>query len=861
MHPFFQQNPFRADAASDIENNARLALHLVLFLLSTQDPDDGTWNDAHIGAKLRNTCHALEALYLLGWEDSIEAVESGIAWLVDLPDIFDFTVREEDSVKLYPSRFKTLAWLGEFTDPQLRTDFEELGERLDEDGLLRGIMAKQLLATIVYVDCLDHLKKSRLLPSPSYKKWARALDCIEQNVSQWYQDRQQNTRHSHITPTDIGDLSYAVDLLFRTERLSGQDELSHEVLTELISELERSRNAHPMDSDTLYCAIQLTTHFSQVAEAKEAVQILLRHLRARYERQDLRQEPLFFHSLVLRVMLTYYGDQLKAEMTRLMLEHERQNLELRRQSAEQRLKGDFSILIKNRFDVEITGVRSLAGGITDAEIFRVDFFLKLALVDKGQETEITSPRSLVIKSGSLDSLLRSIARYQNLSDLLKPYFAKHAGEPQILETDSGTSGYLVMEDLTNMNTFRDIMINLDRGRLSRTQKEKLGRACDTICRGLFTVYNQTKQGDTNFFGSQLSRLYISPIEKSLINMCRVDKFPHLKSWLNGFWLGHRKYRSIEYYLRKLESHKAKLKIPYLMLVHGDCHSRNIMVDDQLRQLRLIDLDYLDEDGDYIKDFALLIEDIAIFGFLLDDGYRFHLHKGQVHFPSKSGEPNVIETRIEYSPFSSEAVRLFQRHMLKNLEVHAETINDDTWKERLWLAMATTLIYLVSKQAGKKYATVIYVEAIKLLDDLVSYLDKGVSLGNIPFPEKHPIGVKPGSSRDGATVPSWHKKDSIFAGVHKKIMSLDPVIKCELDLSGRVAQYFAANPQQPFAVVNSKKQPVAVLLACAPNALSDPLNLAQKRKTESFLQTVLHVSEEKETAVVIKLLQQAFELNR
>ena len=71
MHSFFQQNPFSADAASDLQNDAKLALHLVLFLLSTQNPDDGTWGGVHTGVKLRNTAHALEALHMLGWEGTV----------------------------------------------------------------------------------------------------------------------------------------------------------------------------------------------------------------------------------------------------------------------------------------------------------------------------------------------------------------------------------------------------------------------------------------------------------------------------------------------------------------------------------------------------------------------------------------------------------------------------------------------------------------------------------------------------------------------------------------------------------------------------------------------------------------------
>ena len=220
-----------------------------------------------------------------------------------------------------------------------------------------------------------------------------------------------------------------------------------------------------------------------------------------------------------------------------------------------------------------------------------------------------------------------------------------------------------MEDLTDMRTLRDIIIHLDRGLLSTAQTRGLRRATALICGNLFEIYDQTRRGASDFFGPQLSRLYLSSVERSLIQMCRPDKFPHLKSWFRGFKLGERKYPSIEHYLRKVERRKAKLRIPYLMLVHGDCHSRNIMLNESFTELRFIDLDHLDDDGDYISDLARLLEDISVFGFLIDDAYRHRLAPGQIEFPSDAGERKVIENKIEYPAFSSEAVRLFQHRML------------------------------------------------------------------------------------------------------------------------------------------------------------------------------------------------------
>lgn len=860
IHPFFQQNPYRAGAGSELENDARLALHLILYFLSTQNPDDGTWPGTHPGATLRNTCHALEALHPFEWGPYVGAIESAIAWLVNLPDRTE--LEDEDSARLYPSRFKTLALLGEFSDRQLRRDFEELEEYAGEDGLVRGVSANQLLATMVYVDCLNHLAESEPLPVLAQERREAALNAILEQVQLWYEDQQKNSQRSQLTST--GDLSYAADLLFQAKKLSKQSDLSQSILEMMRATIEHPEQLQPVSTDALYCGIQLAGHFFDRPGIKAAVHELIDYLHLKYEKVDLYRETGFFHPLVLRLMVAYHGSQLKAEITRLLLEHQRQQLELRQQHAEQDRQADFARLIKSRFAVDIAAIQPLTGGFTRAKVFRVHFAFKFASLSEGGDHHTNiyqpSPSSLVIKSDSLDSLRQAIEQYRTLADPLKIHFARHVEQPQVLETTPHAPAYLVMEDLTYMNTFQTIMARVDQGRLANAQRKDLEKACQTICQGLFALYEQTKQSDADFFGSQLSRLYLSDIEKNLIRMCRPEKFPHLKSWLRGFWLGERKYVSIEHYLRKIENHKAKLRIPYLMLTHGDCHSRNIMLDGALQQMKLIDLDHLDRDGDYVKDFALLLEDVCVFRFLFDEGYRLYLGNGHSRLSGHATKPTLQENHIEYQPFSSEAVRLFQQHLLRHLSDYARQIGDRAWKARLWLALATYLMFLVGQQKEKEYATVVYVEAVKLLDDLVAHLDRDIPLSPIPFPGQHPTGVAPGEADDGSTSPAWYRENGLLAEIHEETLALDPTIKYELSSSGRVAQYYAPHSPQPFAVIDGKKQPPTILLACSPQDLSDPHGLSQARPTNSQLRTILQVLEERKASTVLALIQQAFKLN-
>jgi hypothetical protein len=93
-----------------------------------------------------------------------------------------------------------------------------------------------------------------------------------------------------------------------------------------------------------------------------------------------------------------------------------------------------------------------------------------------------------------------------------------------------------------------------------------------------------------------------------------------------------------------------------------------------------------------------------------------------------------------------------------------------------------------------------------------------------------------------------------------MMAFSPTVKCELTASGRVAQYFATNPQRPFAVINGKKQPATILLACSQEEINDSQNLAQARDTSSAFQTVVEMPEEQDVAPVLAVIKQAFALN-
>jgi hypothetical protein len=173
-------------------------------------------------------------------------------------------------------------------------------------------------------------------------------------------------------------------------------------------------------------------------------------------------------------------------------------------------------------------------------------------------------------------------------------------------------------------------------------------------------------------------------------------------------------------------------------------------------------------------------------------------------------------------------------------------------------MATNLMSLVIKQTEKKYATLVYVEAVKLLDQLIANLDEQVPLNDIPFLGQQPSGVEERRLATGEmTVPAWHRQDSILTEIHKDVMSLNPDIKFKLGSGGKVARYFTSHSSQPFAVIDFKKYPPAILLASLPQNLDDPFELAEPRPSNSDLQTVLRTSDGINPVNVFHLIRQTY----
>lgn len=848
-------HPSTARLQSALQRDAQLVVNLLLGFRSGQERTEGYWSESGPAAKVRLTCHILEALYLLDPDALRTTLDNGLSWLVNLSDGLNNGQATEDMLSAcqHPSRFKTLIWLEQFTDDEIQEEFNQLGSHLNADGYLVHAHINMLLASMIYMDGLLLLEQQERLTSEQAERKACIQSMLAGKLDEWC------TSPSMVgdETLDPGKLSYALDLLVRAGQLDVESEVAKVIQRSLSDHIFEHRNDRPLDSDILYCAIHLISHFRQISGVAEAVSSLVSAIRQKYVTRDFRRESSSFNPLYVRLLIHLHGPKLKSEVMNLLLdreqahrdEHEKLESEIRRTAFEQ--------IVTSRVRASIQEDIPLTGGLTRAEVFRVKFQVYLSGV--GEESTVAPMQiaggfnSMVVKIDSLGKILAAIDRYEKLPAVAKPYFATHVGPPTALDTLATGQAYLVLEDLTERyDTFRSIVDKYDRRRLSSEQREVLIQACDTVLSQLFEIYEHTRQPASVYSGSQLHRLYFGRMERALVEA--AQKHTHLKSWYGGFRLGDTiHFPGMEHYHNKLDRFRENLRVKHLMLVHGDCHTRNIMIDDCYERIKLIDLDRISKNGDYIQDISMLLEDIAVFRFVFDPSYANFMDTDQVIFPAHDRQG--IENRVEYPPLTSRMVIEIQQHIMNRVEQYALSIGDEEWRARLWLALGIHLLRLVEKQEDTKRASVLYVEAIKLFDVLEKSLEQKEMPEGVPFP-----GIHTRAQKEKGEQPLWPQLSS---GVRSKLLQLHLALEREIanlriDVArtGASVRYFTAGIDFPILIINGERSPIQLLLAAAPSSFRKHRQFIGEYRKSGALRTIVNEDAINDTQVAVDIIRQA-----
>ena len=836
-------SPFIANGANETQRNTELALYLLRWIEQQRDPHERIWPGERGLQTLQSTCQILEALHELNLRGLTQhLVDPAANWLLALP--LDLPVDDLRRYRLFPSRFKVLAQLGKFDPAQLNPDLGALSQLFDHtSGWLHDAPfdLHPTLVTMVWIDTLGLLDLTGLLAPEQKADRDLALQALDAAFDNWiaHAASQASAAQSGFGGegeppavragqlANAGDASYAYALLCRSGLLRADSPRADQGRQLLLAELRGRAPGAMRRTDLLYCALHLLARQPQQPETREVVQGFVAEITQRYESGDAQHEPLPVHALRLRLLLAFHGEALRSGLLEKLWQDNLTSALAEQRQAQQQMEIEFVDLIRQSIRVQLSPPQRITGTRARGEVYRVRFGLTTESTDE-HGAPLSTPRDtlrLIVKKGPPEVLADAVQRYRGLPEPLQHLFARHADLAV-----GPASGYLIMQDLAEMQPLSELLGLLDRPVVLDEERQATAAA---LAAAVFNILQELHSYDRRprLVEHHFDIVYLAPMASALEKLAQPLAFPDLQGWLTASPVANsRRYERLDWYLRTLRHEAARLEPPSLGYLHGDCHSRNVMLSRDLSEARFVDIETLASAHDYIVDYGLLIEDVAIYQSLPYGTERGRVTWDEIVTGQSEGADGPPDSWITYPAFPrSEAVLAFQVQLLQHLKSFAEGLGDENWQPRLWLATARGLLLLASRQLsshsvapqrqsnGPRYVNdarlvqLAFVEALRLLRELCDHLDPSQSapLPPAPFPGQQAI-----PSEIPASVAALAA--ALGEGSDRRAVTGQP----------RLTDYITRPGEKLFARVHTVDSAPVIYLAGRPEDFVDPQHLAQ-----------------------------------
>lgn len=360
--------------------------------------------------------------------------------------------------------------------------------------------------------------------------------------------------------------------------------------------------------------------------------------------------------------------------------------------------------LRNWIGIELGEPAQLKLGLSEANVIRIS----PEIYNPTEDTRINLLRgeSLVVKYGPVEDIDKERRNYNQLPARLRSYFVKIPEREAYLNEER--QGFVVMEDLRDYFTLFEMY-----DRLLKPDNPRLPALLSDF---LLTVHRGEGGPLRKATSNHLRDIYIVPMLRHVDEMLKhVDTLHHHEL------IGSERYAQFEEvesalnrYIARVMQAEDQLKQFSLTPMHGDLHSRNIMIkvmEEQGRSwnnsdldFKLIDLESLRLDGDAAHDAGQLLVDLNL-----------------LRFTGKKDVSRSIYNKL---------VRL-QEHIEAAYLDFAREHDDTSFRMRLDLAKARALIRVakgMSKRAEQnlrnredQQATNIITRAMELAEDAIENL--------------------------------------------------------------------------------------------------------------------------------------------
>jgi hypothetical protein len=783
----------------ELDQYAVLAAWILSYLRQRFSDEDGAWPSraGSFGREVRNTCEAVEALTLYrpdAYADQL--VAEAVNWLINLP------AKESDPDSrqkwaMHPTRFKALATVHAFDSPTIRTAFKRVLKEQPEDEGDDDIDATQYLKNCVLLDAIQRLSRTDQESLGTPRKMQYLIRTLKKRLTLWSTEQRK---------LNVRDLSYTIALLVNARQVRLLDPEIERAVESLNDSVDESSSREREDSTRfLYAALQLAAHFRGRGNTDQVLRRYLNGLLFQYLQEDLwREKEIFDHAVLLRILQAYYLNRFEEFRLRILSTMIKRG-EIADQAALETTNAELAAVVHSRVEVVIDEKDELSGGYTRDHLFRVGFSFGMHIgADDNDPNHSFRKSSVVIKRSTEDAFTQAVVNYARLTDTARPLFARHSPTPHVIKDGQALSYFLVLEDLANHVTLSDLFRNrIDQAELGSKARILLDHSVENISRAHFQLFESAMLPSDSFPGVQLSRLYFSRIEERLTQAYMPALEVDLVPWNSKTGIDTQGYDpgfvGLKYCLATLQSAGDKLQPAMLGLIHGDLHSRNVMLDKEARVVRFIDMDKLRWSGDYAADLGLLLMDISMYRRIMERERDYSVSGRNIRDDIGLKIADGISIPQLRYPSISRATKLFQERLIEQMSYWAYLHNDATWQERLWLAVATALLERIRYQTESKLAQLLYCEGIRLLHELTLHVQSGVLLPCIPFRYRD---SQSGNFEAVTGLPTWCRDDSSIQRIHAALSTLS----CGTRFVGSSLEYY----------VELEGAPSLLLATLAPN---------------------------------------------
>lgn len=271
------------------------------------------------------------------------------------------------------------------------------------------------------------------------------------------------------------------------------------------------------------------------------------------------------------------------------------------------------LALRNWLEVDLEEEpRKLRLGMSDSNVVQVRPLLRNPMLPDDDTARIHIPyaSSLVVKYGPVDEINRERENYAALPPALRDSFVK-IPQPTYVD-DQRRRAYVIMADLANYQTLYDMIMRVPQ--MQEALARELGPFLLNVHRG------DTRQKRMAPWGL-LWQLYLLPMQEHVERIFNYVRDNNLLERKVKLPMANELQRTLLDLLGNLVRYQMKLEAFPLAYMHGDLHTRNVMVRklkrdsriDAARELdfKLIDLEKLRRDGDCALDAGEILVDIEL----------------------------------------------------------------------------------------------------------------------------------------------------------------------------------------------------------------------------------------------------------